>query len=71
MEQRIPGVEETIRNYGQNRMPYAMLSRSIAGVIGNSIILALPGSTKGAEESMEAVFPALLHAFKILKGAQH
>ncbi len=71
LEQRIPGVEETIRNYGQNRMPYAMLSRSIAGVIGNSIILALPGSTKGAEESMEAVFPALLHAFKILKGAQH
>lgn len=71
LEQRIPGVEEAIRNYGQNRMPYAMLSRSIAGVIGNSIILALPGSTKGAEESMEAVFPALLHAFKILKGAQH
>ena len=71
LEQRIPGVEEAIRNYGQNRMPYAMLSRSIAGVIGKSIVLALPGSTKGAEESMEAVFPALLHAFKILKGAQH
>lgn len=71
LEQRIPGVEEAIRNYGQNRMPYAMLSRSVAGVIGNSIVLALPGSTKGAEESMEAVFPALLHAFKILKGAQH
>lgn len=71
LEQRIPGVEEAIRNYGQNRMPYAMLSRSIAGVIGKSIVLALPGSTKGAEESMEAVFPALLHTFKILKGAQH
>lgn len=71
LEQRIPGVEEAIRNYGQNRMPYAMLSRSVAGVIGNSIVLALPGSTKGAEESMEAVFPALLHAFKILKGSQH
>jgi len=70
-EHRIPGVEEAIRNYGQNRMPYAMLSRSMAGVIDNSIVLALPGSTNGAKESMEAVFPALLHAFKILKGAQH
>ena len=71
LEQRIPGIEEAIRNYGQNRMPYAMLSRSIAGVIGNTIVLALPGSTNGAKESMDAIFPAVLHAFKILKGAQH
>ena len=71
LEQRIPGVEEAIRSYGQNRMPYAMLSRSIAGVIGNTIVLALPGSTNGAKESMDAIFPAVLHAFKILKGAQH
>ncbi len=71
IEQRIPGIEEAIRNYGQNRMPYAMLSRSLAGVIGNTIVLALPGSTNGAKESMDAIFPAVLHAFKILKGAQH
>ena len=71
LEQRIPGIEEAIRSYGQNRMPYAMLSRSIAGVIGNTIILALPGSTNGAKESMDAIFPAVLHAFKILKGAKH
>ncbi len=71
IEQRIPGVEEAIRNYGQNRMPYAMLSRSLAGVIDNTIVLALPGSTNGAKESMDAIFPAVLHAFKILKGAQH
>ena len=71
IEQRIPGVEEAIRSYGQNRMPYAMLSRSVAGVIGNTIVLALPGSTNGAKESMDAIFPAVLHAFKILKGAQH
>jgi len=71
LEQRIPGVEEVIRNYGQNRMPYAMLSRSVVGTIGHSIVIALPGSTNGARESMEAIFPALLHAFKIFKGAQH
>ncbi|WP_298312751.1 bifunctional molybdenum cofactor biosynthesis protein MoaC/MoaB [uncultured Aquimarina sp.] len=71
IERRIPGIEEAIRNYGQNRMPYAMLSRSVAGVIGESVVLALPGSTNGARESMEAVFPAVLHTFRILKGAKH
>ncbi|MGY3794225.1 bifunctional molybdenum cofactor biosynthesis protein MoaC/MoaB [uncultured Aquimarina sp.] len=71
IERRIPGIEEAIRNYGQNRMPYAMLSRSVAGVIGEAIVLALPGSTNGAKESMEAIFPALLHTFRVLKGAKH
>ncbi|MHA7059821.1 bifunctional molybdenum cofactor biosynthesis protein MoaC/MoaB [Aquimarina sp. M1] len=71
IERRIPGIEETIRSYGQDRMPYAMLSRSVAGVIGESIVLALPGSTNGAKESMEAIFPAVLHTFRILKGAKH
>ncbi|WP_028375466.1 bifunctional molybdenum cofactor biosynthesis protein MoaC/MoaB [Leeuwenhoekiella sp. MAR_2009_132] len=71
LERRIPGVEEAIRNYGQDRMPYAMLSRSVAGTLGNCLILALPGSTNGAKESIDAVFPHLLHVFKILRGAQH
>ena len=71
LERRIPGVEEAIRKYGQDRMPYAMLSRSVAGTLGNCLVLALPGSTNGAKESMDAVFPNLLHVFKILRGAQH
>ncbi|WP_373060331.1 bifunctional molybdenum cofactor biosynthesis protein MoaC/MoaB [Zunongwangia sp. H14] len=71
LERRIPGIEEAIRSYGQERMPYAMLSRSVAGTIGNTLLLALPGSTKGASESMDAVFPHLLHIFKILRGAKH
>ncbi|WP_026956225.1 bifunctional molybdenum cofactor biosynthesis protein MoaC/MoaB [Algoriphagus vanfongensis] len=71
LERRIPGIEEAIRSYGQKIMPYAMLSRSVAGTIGDSLILALPGSTNGAKESMDAVFPNLLHVFRILKGAQH
>lgn len=71
LERRIPGIEEAIRSYGQERMPYAMLSRSIAGTIGNSLVMGLPGSTKGASESMDAVFPHLLHVFKILRGAKH
>lgn len=71
IEREIPGIAEAMRNYGQNRMPYAMLSRSIAGTIGNTLVLALPGSTNGARESMDAIFPWVLHVFNILKGERH
>jgi cyclic pyranopterin phosphate synthase len=71
LDRRIPGIEEAIRSYGQERTPLSMLSRSVAGVKGKTFILALPGSTKGASESMEAVFPFVLHLFKIFKGARH
>jgi molybdenum cofactor biosynthesis protein MoaC len=71
LERRIPGMEEAIRSYGQERMPYAMLSRSVVGTVGNTLILALPGSTNGAKESMDAIFPAVLHVFGVLRGARH
>ena len=71
LERRIPGVEEAIRNFGQNRTPYSMLSRSVVGLIRNSLILALPGSTKGSIESIQAIFPSILHLFDILKEKPH
>ena len=71
LDRRIPGIEEAIRNYGQNRTPYAMLSRSVAGVKGNMLVLALPGSTNGAKESMDAIFPNVLHIFGIFTGNRH
>jgi molybdenum cofactor biosynthesis protein MoaC len=71
LDRRIPGVEEAIRAYGQQRLATAMLSRSIAGQIGKTLVLALPGSPAGAAEGMDAVFPALLHAFSVLEGARH
>ena len=71
LDRRIAGIEEAIRSYGQDRTPYAMLSRSVAGTIKNSLVLALPGSTNGASESMDAIFPSVLHVFGILKGARH
>lgn len=71
LDRRIPGIEEAIRSYGQQRTPFAMLSRSFAGQIGNSIVLALPGSSSGAGESIDAIFPALLHVFKVMEGARH
>lgn len=71
LDRRIPGIEEAIRSYGQDRTPFSMLSRSIAGTIKNTLVLGLPGSTNGAKESMEAIFPSVLHIFRILKGARH
>jgi molybdenum cofactor biosynthesis protein MoaC len=67
----IPGIMEAARKYGQDRTPYAMLSRSIAGFVQNTLVLTLPGSTKGAEETMEALFPHILHIFKVAEGLRH
>ena len=71
LDRRIPGIEEAIRSYGQDRTPYAMLSRSVVGFKGDTLIMALPGSTAGAGESMDAVFPPILHLFKLLNGFNH
>ena len=71
LDREIPGIAEAARQYGQQHMPYAMLSRSIAGLKGKTLILALPGSTRGAEESMDALFPYILHIFKVQEGMPH
>ncbi|GAA4829558.1 bifunctional molybdenum cofactor biosynthesis protein MoaC/MoaB [Algivirga pacifica] len=71
LERRIPGMEEAIRSYGQDRTPYSMLSRSMVGTIGETLVIALPGSTNGAKESMDALFPAALHIFRVFSGARH
>ncbi len=71
LDREIPGIGEAARNYGQEQMPYAMLSRSLAGMKGNTLILALPGSARGAAESMDALFPYLLHVFRVIENEPH
>jgi len=71
IERDVPGVMEAARDYGQQRTPYAMLSRGIAGFVGDSLIITLPGSPKGAEESMQAIFPYILHVFRVKEGVKH
>jgi len=58
---------EWARKYGQDRTPYSMFSRSFAGSIDSCLVLGLPGSTRGTKESLDALFPYVLHAFKMLK----
>ena len=71
IEKEIPGIAEAARVFGQARTPLAMLSRSIAGVRGKTVIVSLPGSKNGVTESLDALFPALLHVFKMLRGEGH
>ena len=65
IDREIPGVMEAARSYGQQRTPYAMLSRSFAGMKGDTLILGVPGSTKGAIETIDALFPHIMHIFKV------
>ncbi len=71
IDRRMEGVEEALRSFGQDRLPMAMLSRSIAGVRGSTLIINLPGSQGAVEDGMNAIFPAVLHAFGMMKGEGH
>ncbi|RMF06464.1 MAG: bifunctional molybdenum cofactor biosynthesis protein MoaC/MoaB [Candidatus Neomarinimicrobiota bacterium] len=71
LDKRAPGIVERIRQYGGQRTPYAMLSREIAGTIGETLVLTLPGSSRGCRESLQALFPGVLHIFPMLKGGGH
>lgn len=64
----LDGVSERIRSEGMKKTPFAVLSRAVCGVRGTSLILNVPGSPKGAMESLETVASLLPHALELLSG---
>lgn len=64
----VPGIGEAMRRAGATSTPMAALSRSMAGVRGHTLIINVPGSPRGAAESLEAVIPVLDHAIRLLHG---
>ncbi len=71
VEREAPGIAEAMRAYGQQRTPYSMLSRGVAGIRGRTLFVNMPGSRGGVADSLDAVMPHLLHAFKMLRGEGH
>ena len=68
VDYQVPGIGETMRREGANSTPMAVLSRSLAGVRGQTLIVSVPGSMSGAVESLQAVLPVVAHAIKLLQG---
>lgn len=72
LDYEIPGFGEVMRAAGRRGTPMADLSRSLAGVRGRSLLVAVPGSLSGATESLDALVPLLAHALETLGGhTQH
>ncbi len=63
-----PGISEAMRAFGQQRTPYAMFSRSVSGLVNKMLVVALPGSSRGVKESLNAILPGVFHAFPMMYG---
>lgn len=70
-EKILPGLGELMREKGREKTPRAVLSRAVAGICKRALIVNLPGSPRGAVESLDAVADLLPHAVEVLRGASH
>ena len=68
IDREIPGIGELMRATGRNSTPFATLSRAIAGIRGEVLIVNLPGSPRGAVESLDAIVEVVPHVLKLLSG---
>jgi molybdenum cofactor synthesis domain-containing protein len=71
IQKELTGVGEALRSYGQRRTPSSMLSRGISGVREKTLIVNLPGSMRAVSQSLNSMFPGLLHVFDMLEGKGH
>jgi molybdopterin biosynthesis enzyme MoaB len=71
VDREIPGLAELMRAAGRASTPMAALSRGVVGSRGETLIVNVPGSPRGAIESLQALLPVLRHALEQLAGGDH
>ena len=71
IDREAPGLAEAMRAKGAERNTFAWLSRGVAGLRGKTLIVNLPGSKRGAEESLESILPLLRHGLEVVAGGQN
>ncbi|MDO9582028.1 MAG: MogA/MoaB family molybdenum cofactor biosynthesis protein [Desulfomicrobium sp.] len=70
LDKRLPGFERAMTQTSLAKTPHAMISRAVAGIMGFSLVVNLPGSPKAVRENLHAILPALKHAVEKLQGDQ-
>jgi molybdopterin adenylyltransferase len=71
IDREAPGLAEAMRARGAERNVFAWLSRGVVGLRGKTLIVNLPGSKRGAEESLESILPLLRHGIEVAAGGQN
>ncbi len=68
---KLPGIEQALFHWGQGKTTTAMLSRLVAGMVGSTMVICLPGSSSAVQDALEVLVPSIFHAFSMIKGEGH